>query len=63
MARRAAIFTQADLDRTVKAAAKVGYAVEIRPGGVIRIAPNVETAENSSLPDEESAGWDAALRC
>lgn len=63
MSRRAAIFTQTDLDRTVKAAAKVGYAVEIRPGGIIRIAPNLETADHSSLANEESAGWDAALRC
>lgn len=63
MSRRAAIFTQTEIDRSVKAAAKVGYAVEIRPGGIMRIAPNRETAENSSLGDEESAGWDAVLKC
>lgn len=63
MARRASIFTQTELDRATKAAAKVGYAVEIRPGGLIRIAPNTEAPENSLVPDEESAGWDAVLKC
>ena len=62
MARRAAIFTQTDLDRAVKAAAKSGYAVEIRPGGVIRIAPLSQCAENSSF-DDGANPWDAALRC
>lgn len=62
MARRAAIFTQSDLDRAAKAAAKVGYVVELRPGGVIRIAPNSEVAENSAVTlDEESALWDRAI--
>lgn len=64
MARRAAIFTQSDFDRAVKAAAKVGYAVEIRPGA-IAIVPNAKASENSSVPasgaDEESNPWDAAL--
>lgn len=62
MSRRAAIFTQTDVDRAVKAAAKVGYAVEIRPGGTIRIAPNSERAENSPS-SEESDPWDAAYGC
>lgn len=62
MSRRAAIFTQTDLDRATKAAAKVGYVVEIRPGGVIRIAPNSDVAENSAVSlDEESAAWDRAI--
>lgn len=62
MARRAAAFTQTDFDRAVKAAAKVGYAVEILAGGMIRIAPHSERAENSPN-SEESDPWDAAYGC
>jgi len=61
MARRAALFTQTDLDRAAKAAAKVGYVMEIRPGGVIRIAPNSQRAENSSLAEDRANPWDVVF--
>jgi hypothetical protein len=65
MARRAAAFTQTDMDRAAKAAAKVGYVMEIRPGS-IRLVPSRNPAENSPVGDcvdaeSETAAWDAAL--
>lgn len=62
MSRRAAIFTQSDLDRATKAAAKVGYVVRIRPGE-ITLAPIKPSADNSSVPESDGESrWDAALR-
>lgn len=63
MARRAAIITQTDLDRSAKAAAKVGYEVVIGPDGTIRLVPPVRRSENSHLNDDGANPWDAALQC
>lgn len=62
MSRRAAIFTQSDLDRATKAAAKVGYVVRITPGE-ITLAPAGDAAENSLVPEVDGESlWDARLR-
>ena len=61
MGRRAAIFTQSDLDRAAKAAARVRYVVEIRPG-VVRLVPPAEPGKNSPIDDDGAAEWDAALQ-
>ncbi len=65
MPRRPATFTQSELTRAVKAAAVVGYAVEIR-AGVIALVPGSKTAKNSSVAGSSDGGeepnpWDAAL--
>jgi hypothetical protein len=60
LSRRAA-FSQADINRAMKAAAKVGYRVEIE-GGVIRLLPaHGATALPSPDSDSGEAAWDKAL--
>ena len=51
MSRRPARFSQADLERALRAAQNVGarVAVEITPGGSIRLEP-VETSSESAKP-------------
>jgi hypothetical protein len=51
MSRRAARFTQADLERALRAAQKVGarVAVEITPAGAIRLEP-VEAESQAAKP-------------
>ena len=50
MSRRPARVTEADINRALRAAAKVGdhLAVDIQPDGTIRIAPVSTTPEKNS---------------
>lgn len=62
MPRRPATFTQADINRAAKAAAMVGFAVEMRPGS-IRLVPCEQSAKNWPIDDagEGPNPWDEAL--
>ena len=63
MARRAATFLQSDLDRAAKAAAKVGYAVEIRPGGTVALVPCSDKGKNSGANDAAEVNpWDVVYQ-
>lgn len=64
MARRAATFTQSDITRAAKAAAIVGYALEVTPGA-LRLVPSRGSVQNSAINDPDDGGgeseWLAAL--
>jgi hypothetical protein len=47
MPRRAARFTQADVNRATKAAQAAGMAVELLPDGIIRLIP-IRTGETAA---------------
>ena len=54
MSRRPARFTQADLNRAIKAAKQNGMGVEVLADGTIRIVPAPPV--NYSLPERLAAG-------
>jgi hypothetical protein len=52
MSQKAARFTEADLNRAGKCAARFPYpvAIEIKPDGTIRLEPVQKTGESGELP-------------